>query len=150
MKKAVFVVLLLCVSMAFGQQYNPIPGTLLKSFTTFTSSSSMAATAITVPVTNILSGAKEVGIITVATDSVSVELAFVGSNSLVAAVSDSYADTLTGTSNTSNTRVTMLKDDTVNRLEGCDKFTLALDFLASGNGTTAGRTCKFYLFWVPK
>ena len=93
--------------------------------------------------------AREVGVLVVATDSAKSDFVFYGRNSYVTSITDSYADSINGENNTLNIARIMLKDATVNRLEGCTEFKMSSIFRSTPtNGHTTGRTCKFYLYYV--
>jgi hypothetical protein len=164
----VLLVLLLVAPLGMGQQYLPENAKLVKTFTTYISTSDDTTGYITVPVTNVLN-AREVGIIAVATDSVHADLYFLGRNldaSSVWTASLTYANSVTSAgfyadslstlganyTTTSATlpyiKVIMLKDATKNVLAGCLDFKIGTVFKNTAQqGNTAGRTLKYFLFW---
>lgn len=150
MKIKMILVLLLVACIGYAQEKRaPVNAQLVKTHTTFTASSDDTTGFITSPVPDLLQSGGEVIIEFVATDSVSADLYFIGSNSLLTGITETYADSLIGTSNTSNVGRIVLKDAATNRLEGLDRFKIGVVFRASGNGTTTGRTLKTYVWYVP-
>ena len=87
--------------------------------------------------------AKEVGVIVVSSDSNYSYVYFQGRNSVVTSLTDQYTDSIEVDAAT--TSVFMLKDDVVNRLEGCDQFRIGVVHQAAG--AAAASTVKWYL-WV--
>ena len=91
----------------------------------------------------------EVYIIGVATDSVAAAVAVIGSNGTLTSTTVSYADSLVGTNNTDNRVTIVLKSSTLNRLAGCTRLKLGVVYATAGhanaNGTTTGRTVKWYI-----
>ena len=151
MKYFVSLLLVFLTVGAYAQQnrLNPRIGKedAFKTYTTFTATSDDTTAFVTVPVVDPLL-AKEVILIGIATDSIAADVYAIGRNSARTSVTETYADSIIGTSNTSNIVRIVLKDNATNRLEGCDQFKLGTVFRASGNGTTAGRTFKWFLWWV--
>lgn len=132
---------------------------LFKTFTTFTATSDDSTGFVTVPVYDVLN-ASEVVFIAKQTDSVSADLYFLGFNMGVTDSAgtveeiDMYADSISinvnnGAINGTSPKYTVipLKDATVNRLAGCTSFKVGTVFKATNNGTTAGRTLKYYIYW---
>lgn len=91
--------------------------------------------------------ASEVGLIAVATDSINATVNVIGRNGALTSVTDTYTFELELISNTGGSLVTMLKDPTVNRLEGMTQFRVGTVYDSDSLGTTSGRTLKWYLFW---
>jgi hypothetical protein len=94
------------------------------------------------------------------TDSVNADLYFLGYNKSVTDSAgnseemDMYADSISvninnGAINGTSPKYTVipLKDATVNRLAGCSGFKVGTVFKAAGQGTTAGRQLKYYIYW---
>lgn len=86
-------------------------------------------------------------LINVATDSIAADCSVQGRNGTLTSVTSTYVDSLVGTSNTSNIKVITLKDNATNRLAGCTQFKVGTVFRASGNGTTTGRSSKWYIMY---
>ena len=162
MKKLLIVALLLfSVTLAFSQS---IPGQyerakLFKTFTTFLATSDDTTGFVTVPITDVLN-ASEVVVVAVQTDSVNADLYFLGYNLSITDSAgnreeiDMSADSISvnvnnGAINGTSPKYTVipLKDAATNRLQGCTSFKIGTVFKSAGNGTTAGRTLKYYLFW---
>jgi hypothetical protein len=159
MKHLIVLLLVLLSVDAFAQQnrQNPEKGRSIVRYTNYTATSDDTTDSyIAVPITSVLLGAKEVGVITIATDSVQATLNFIGRNELLTTVTDTYVDSIStlgqGVAPDATTpfvKVTMLKDAVVNRLEGCTQFKIGTVFLNAAHiGTTSGRTLTHYLFWV--
>ena len=162
MKHLIVIALaVLMVSQAFSQSE---PGKyerakLFKTFTTFTATSDDTTGFVTVPVLDVLN-ASEVVFVAKQTDSVNADLYFLGFNLGVTDSAgtreemDMYADSISvnvnnGAINGTSPKYTVipLKDATVNRLAGCTSFKVGTVFKAAGQGTTAGRQLKYYLYW---
>lgn len=158
----VVALLILAVALSFSQS---IPGEydrarLFKTFTTYTATSDDTTGYVTVPVHDVLN-AQEVVVVCKQTDSVSADLYFLGYNLGVTdsagtheEIVSAYADSISinvnnGAINGTSPKYTViaLKDATVNRLPGCTSFKVGTVFKSSNQGTTAGRTLKYYLFW---
>lgn len=118
-----------------------------KTYTNFTASSDDTSGYIAIGSIPDILASREVIFIAVATDSVATDLSFQGRNRTLTSVTESHTggDSLVGTSNTSNIFRIVIKDAATNLLEGLDEFKVGSVFRASGNGTTTGRTLKFYL-----
>lgn len=91
---------------------------------------------------------REVYLILVATDSIAADLTVRMRNGTLTSLTTTYADSIIGTSNTSNVKIITIKNALTNRLTIYDEFKLITDIRASGTGTTTGRTYKQYLWWV--
>lgn len=151
MKYTVIAILLaLVVSVGYSQEKRPVVNAqLVKTHTTFTATSDDTTGFITSPFPDLLSTAEELILEFVATDSISADIYLIGSNSILTGITETYADSLIGTSNSSNVTRIVLKDAATNRLEGLDRFKIGVVFRASGQGTTAGRTLKSYVWYKP-
>lgn len=162
MKHVIAVALaVLIVSQAFAQSE---PGKyerakLFKSYTTFTATSDDTTGFVAVPIQDILN-ASEVVLVAMQTDSANADLYFLGYNLSVTdsggvrEVIKTYADSISvninnGAINGTTPKYTIipLKDATVNRLPGCTSFKVGTVFKAAGQGTTAGRQLKYYIYW---
>lgn len=125
---------------------------LEKTFTNFTATSDDTSGYFTINVPGWASDpllCPDVRLIGVATDSISADVYVLGRNgTLTTAITASYADSIVGTSNTSNTTVIVLKAQGTDRLSGCTQFKVGTVFRATGQGTTSGRTMKWYLEYV--
>lgn len=158
MKKLLFIGLIFAVQTMFAQQYLPIKAKLVNTITNWSNSTSSATSYLAVTPKEALE-AREVGLIFIATDSVQKTITVAGANSQFAAAifSDSYTDSISSWDDTTvptaaapETKVVMLKDGTVNRLEACDRFKVTVSGGAAGaQGNDTGRTIKVYLFWLP-
>lgn len=159
MKKLLFIGLIFAVQTMFAQQsYLPIKAKLVNTITNWSNSTSSATSYLAVTPKEVLE-AREVGLIFIATDSVQKTITVAGANSQFAAAifSDSYTDSLSSwgdttvpTASAPETKVVMLKDGVVNRLEACDRFKVTVSGGAAGaQGNDTGRTIKVYLFWLP-
>ena len=118
-----------------------------KTITTFVDASDDTTGFVSIGQLGSLLLGREVGIIAVSNDSAALDIYCIGRNNVLTSVVDVFRDSLVSTSNTGGSKVIMLKDATVNRLEGMHDLKVGSVFRASGNGTTAGRTYKLYLFW---
>lgn len=155
-KLGVILVLMLTTSFVWAQRPpEPTKQLLIKTYTTFTATTDDTTGYISLATCD-LSKAREVAIITIATDSVQATLQFIGRNSQLTKLTDIYTDSISTLggggidwdATTPKTKVTILKGPGVNVLEGCDQLKIGTVFLnASEIGTTAGRTLKHYL-WV--
>jgi len=158
----VALVLILAVS-AFAQTKPGIyeRAKLLKTYTTYlaTSDDTLSASVNAAGLGDLLQ-AREYGLIAVATDSVSADVYVDPYNAAISdasgnleKVGSAYADSLvpgTGVWTTAlpYIKVIQLKSPTVDRLPGATQFKIGTVFRATLNGTTAGRTLKWYLYWV--
>jgi len=87
----------------------------------------------------------KVYLIGVATDSVAADVYVIGRNGrLTTQITKTYADSIKGTSNTLNTVVILVEGFATDRLPGCTQVRVGTVFRGSGNGTTTGRTMKWY------
>lgn len=125
---------------------------LEKTYTNFTATSDDTSGYFTIDVPGWTSDplfCSQVVLLGVATDSVAADVNVIGRNgSLTSDITVSYADSIVGTSNTSNTSTIILRNSTTNRLNGCTQFKVGTVFRATGQGTTTGRTMKWYLLYV--
>lgn len=159
MKKVIFCVLMLLG--VIGASAQDLQGThlflankaqLFQTYTTYTATSDdttdnfVSLTIDPVLKTDVLL-ASEVRLIGVATDSVAADVYVIGSNSFLTSLTETYADSLVGTSNTSNIAVITLRSSTIDRLAGKTRLKVGTVFRATGQGTTAGRTTKWYILW---
>ena len=90
----------------------------------------------------------EVFLVGVSTDSASFDVNVIGRNSYLTTVTTTYADSFNTTSNTGTFKVITLKDATLDRLAGCTQFKFGATARATLNGTTSGRTLKWYVMWI--
>lgn len=89
----------------------------------------------------------EWGLIYEATDSVGVDFVVTGRNSVVQAITTTFADSLVGTSNTSNTASRVFKSETVNTFPNEDQIKISVIARGSGQGTTSGRALKIWMYY---
>lgn len=154
MKKLMLCALMLMPLSLFGQEITKdgygvaaIDAWNFKSYTNFTATSDDTSGYLAIGGFPDILTSREVILIAVATDSVATDLQFIGRNRTLTSVTESHTagDSLVGTSNTSNIFRIVIKDAATNLLEGLDEFRVGNVFRASGQGTTTGRTLKFYL-----
>lgn len=160
MKRFIVAVLMFVPLLGMAQNTSQLNGTfgwtaenarLFKTYTTFTATSDDTSGYPTINVAGMGSDpllCREVRLIGVATDSVAADVYAIGRNSTLTGVTVTYADSIVGTSNTSNTAVIVLRSSTIDRLTGCTQFKLGTVFRAAGQGTTTGRTLKWYIQYV--
>jgi len=160
MKHLMFVALLILVASVATAQI--VPGNfagayLFKTYTTFTATSDDTSGFVTFG-PDVVLNASEVALVAVATDSVNADVNVIGTNrNLLNAAGarvavTTYADSLNvgttvWTTTTPYLKVITLKDGVINRLAGCTDFKVGTVFRATLQGTTAGRTLKWYLYW---
>lgn len=125
---------------------------LFKTYTNFTATSDDTTGFISLTTDPILKTdvlfARQVILLGVATDSISADVYCNGTNQSQTGFTTTYADSLIGTSNSANRVVITLRSSTVDRLTGSTQLKVGTVFRASGQGTTSGRTLKWYLQWV--
>lgn len=153
MKKLMFILPFLFIGIGsaqeiinFGESNTGIAAWNFKTYTNYIATSDDTTGYITAGQFDIL-WASEVGIISVSTDSVNATVNVVGRNGVLTSVVDTYTFEVELIGNTGGTLVTMLKDPTVNRLEGMTQFKVGTVYDTDSLGTTTGRTLKHYLFW---
>ena len=159
--KSVYVIavlLLLAVGLTQGQtlggdnSWRGSPGTIVKTYTTYTSSSGDTTSWLSLddPVlkTNVLL-ANQVYLVGKTTDSAAVKVTLVARNAkLVSPWYTAYTENDTVTDNISNQIVIAVKGTTVDRFPGMTDLKIGTKFLPNGQGTTAGRKFAWYLVWV--
>jgi len=170
MKQYILLALtLIVVSSVFGQDEGPMTGPrqsyaerarLFKTYTTFTATSDDTSGWVTIACPGFESEPllmPEVYLIAVATDSVAADIYVLGRNNSISGTlygtddsvgtaTSPYADSLRIYGNVVK-KVITLKSSTVNRLPGSTQFRVGTVFRAAGQGTTAGRTLKWYVMW---
>lgn len=124
---------------------------LFKTYTTFTATSDDTTGYLSLQIDPVLKTqillASEVRLLGVGTDSVAADVYVIGRNKTLTGITATYADSIVGTSNTSNTKVINLRTPDTDLLDGCTEIKVGTVFRATGQGTTAGRTLKWYLLW---
>ena len=159
MKKILFVALMLLgTGVVFSQDIGGADvflanrAMLFKTYTTFTATSDDTTGFISLTTDPILKTdvllARLVYLLGVATDSIASDVYCNGTNQSQTGFTTTYADSLVGTSNTANRVVITLKSYTIDRLAGSTQLKVGTVFRATGQGTTAGRTLKWYLLWI--
>ena len=168
MKHLIFILtLVLAVSLsAFGQSSVVQPGAFVADdamlvspshststgfVTNFTSTSDDSSAYITASNGGIgtkIGLCREVYLVAVATDSVAIDVTLRLRNASLTTQTTTYTDSVVGTSNTNNIKIITLKNASTNRLTFYDEVKWIADYRASGNGTTTGRTMKWYLWYV--
>lgn len=123
---------------------------LFKTYSPFTATSDDTTGIVSVspPLSADVLLAREVRLLGVCTDSLAADVYVIGYNRTQTAVTTTYTDSLVTTSNTGTFKVIDLRAPGVNRLAGCTEFKVGTVFRATGQGTTTGRTMKWYLLWV--
>jgi hypothetical protein len=160
MKKLIVVLMLLTVFSFLAEAQNVEKARLFKTYSTFVATNDDTTGWMNIPEVNGVIASEWV-IIGIATDSIMTVVNVLGRNSQFKSgttylLTDVYVDSISvfgagaGTAwsaTAPKTGVIMLKDATVNRLEGCDQFAVGNVFNAAANGTTAGRSYKLYLWY---
>lgn len=140
------------------------PARLVKTYLNYTATSDDTTGWITIDDAtfgNIPLALPEVYLVAVAGDSVNADVYIIGRNSVLTSALNGTADTVgtpispyvdsLHTKSNSNSAsvygVITLKSSTVNRLPGCNQFRIGTVFRATGQGTTAARTLKWYVMW---
>jgi hypothetical protein len=160
MKKLIVVLMLLALCGIVQAQPIVQKGLLFKTYTNFLYTSDDTTGWMSIPEINGVI-ASEWGIIGIASDSIQAVVNVVGRNSQIMSgttyqLSDVYIDSISSlgagvtawAATNPKTAVIMLKDATVDRLEGCDQFKVGTVFgVAGSQGTTTGRYMKWYLWY---
>ena len=146
-----FCVLALMPILAFSQEVERdgfgnarVNAWNFKTITTFTASSDDTTGYIAIGSFPDILASREVAIIAVSTDTIAVDIHFIGRNRSLTSITETYSDSLVLSTGATSNRI-VLKDATLNRLEGLDEFKVGSVFRASGQGTLTGRTYKLYL-----
>jgi hypothetical protein len=125
-------------------------GRLFKTYSAFTATSDDTTGYVTINIPGFVADpllCPLVRLVGIATDSVAADVYVLGRNRNLTAFTASYADSIVGTSNTSNTTVITLRAHGTDRLAGCTQFKVGTVFRATGQGTTAGRSLKWYIMY---
>ena len=157
MKRMLFIVVLLLVSLsAFAQYRTVLPNSVLeaynfKTYTNYTATSDDTTGNITIDGVgqDILLGS-EVVLYAVA-DTVACDVYVIPSNSRITGEEGTaYADSIPAATSADNAwKVIVIKSPTVNRFPGFTSIKVGTVFRASGQDVSVGRTFKWYLFWKP-
>jgi hypothetical protein len=164
MKQLVILLgLLLLTSQVYPQDISGGPNfrankaQVFKSYATYTASSDDTSGYITIepPLgTNVLL-ANEVSLIWVSTDSASADVNVIATNDYLTTVkfttyTDSIvvSDSVAAGLNSGTQKIIVLKSPTINRFPGATRVKVGTVFRATGQGTTAGRTGKWFVQWV--
>ena len=156
MKKIIVAILLLFPAIVFSQELNAGDawrgerGKLFKSYAPFTATSDDTSGFVTIDIPGLVSDplmCSEVRLLGVATDSISADVYVNGTNRKITSITASYSDSIIGTSNTLNIVVISIKANGLDRIPGCTEFKVGTVFRATGNGTTSGRTMKWYVMY---
>jgi hypothetical protein len=131
---------------------------LFKTYTTYTASSDDTSGYITINAPALATSlllASEVSLIWVSTDSTAADVNVIATNDYLTTVkfttyTDSIvvSDSVAAGSNAGTQKVIVLKSPTVNRFPGATRVKVGTVFRAAGQGTTAGRTGKWFVQWV--
>jgi hypothetical protein len=158
MKQLVILLgLILLVSPVFSQDiggdgsFRANKAQLFKTYTTYTATSDDTSRYITIvpPIGADILLCREVRLIAVWTDSCEADINVIGINGYLTGVSGTaYTDSIVSTSNTGSFKIINIKDMTTQVLDGATQMRVGTVFRATGNGTTAGRTLKWYVQWV--
>lgn len=155
------IVTLFCVVSGFaqvnlGQNSLLYKAELFKTYTNFTATSDDTTGWVTVPVTEVLA-AREVILLGISTDSIQANVYVVGRNDILTNITTTVTDSITTlgagatawSSTNPKTKVITLKTNGTNNLPGCTQFKVGTVFgVAGSQGTTTGRTMKWYLYYL--
>ena len=131
---------------------------LFKTYTTYTATSDDTSGYITINVPSlgtVAFMAQEVALIWVSTDSAAADVNVIATNDYLTTVKfTTYTDSIVASdsvaagNNSGTQKVIVLKSPTVNRFPGATGVKVGTVFRATGQGTTAGRTGKWFVQWV--
>ena len=140
-----------------GPNFRANKAQLFKTYTTYTASSDDTSGYITIepPFGTSLLLAQEVTLLWVSTDSAAADVNVLATNDYLTTVqfttyTDSIvvADSVAAGLNAGTEKVIVIKSPTVNRFPGATRIKVGTVFRATGQGTTAGRTGKWFVQWV--
>ena len=129
---------------------------LFKTYTNYTATSDDTSSYITIdpPMSSDVMMASEVTLILVSTDSIAADINVLGINGHLTSVlatthTDSIvaSDSLAAGMNSGSVKIVVIKDPVVSVLDGATQIRVGTVFRATGQGTTAGRTAKWYIKW---
>lgn len=165
MKKIIMALLLvLMVSVGLAQNTSQLPGSnaptaerarLFKTYNPYTATSDDTTGFVTVNLPGWGSDpllCSEVRLILVSTDSIAADIYVIGRNGTLTTPTVVYADSIVAsdsltTMNAGSRKIITLRSSATDRLAGCTQFKVGTVFRATGQGTTTGRTAKWYILY---
>ena len=163
MKQLVILLgLILLVSPVFAQDiggdgsFRANKAQLFKTYTTYVATSDDTSNYITIvpPIGADILLCREVRLIAVSTDSVNADINVIGINGYLTSIAPTaYTDSIVAsdsltTMNAGSKKIITIKGTALDRLIGATQMRVGTVFRATGQGTTAGRTLKWYVEWV--
>jgi hypothetical protein len=166
MRKTIIGLILLICSPLIAVGFQDIGGDgsfrankaqLFKTYTTYTATSDDTSAYITIvpPIGSDILLCREVRLIAVSTDSLAADINVIGINGHLTAIAPAaytdsivISDSVAAGPNSGTKRIITIKGTALDRLIGATQMRVGTVFRASGQGTTAGRTLKWYVLWV--